>query len=130
MSMLYTLRKAALRALRQIVGPLVGVCVVGYFAYHTVHGDRGLVALTRLQDQVAEANATLAQVSAEKAEMQRRADMLRPDNLDPDLLEERSRAVLNYSHPDELIILLPRRAATQSTQGTPEPARSTPDQGR
>lgn len=107
------LRTVALRALRQTVGPLIGVCVVGYFAYHTVHGERGLVALTHLQGEVADAGATLAQVRAERQELERRATLLRPDHLDPDLLEERARAVLNYSHPDELIILLPRRAATQ-----------------
>jgi hypothetical protein len=31
--------------------------------------------------------------------------MLRPDSLDPDLLEERARAVLNLGHPDDRIIL-------------------------
>lgn len=113
MSMFRHLRSAASRTLRQTVGPLIGVCVVGYFAYHTVHGERGLVALTHLQNDVADANATLAQVRAEREELERRANLLRPDHLDPDLLEERARAVLNYSHPDELIILLPRRPATQ-----------------
>ncbi|WP_210163346.1 FtsB family cell division protein [Niveispirillum irakense] len=112
MSTIRHLRSALLRALRQTVGPLIGVCVVGYFAYHTVHGDRGLVALTHLQNEVAEAQATLTQVRGEREELERRANLLRPDHLDPDLLEERARAVLNYSHPDELIILLPRRPAT------------------
>lgn len=111
--MLYTLRSALGRAIRQIVGPVIGVSVVAYFAYHTVHGDRGLVALTHLQSEVARAQSTLDQVRAEREELERRTRLLRPDSLDPDLLDERARAVLNQSHPDDLIILLPRRAAPQ-----------------
>lgn len=102
---------------------MIGVSVVAYFAYHTVHGDRGLVALTHLQSEVARAQSTLDQVRGEREEMERRASLLRPDNLDPDLLEERSRAVLNQSHPDDMVILLPRRSATQSTQGNPDQGR-------
>ena len=120
MTMLYTLRTAFMRGARQTIGPVIGVSVVAYFAYHTVHGDRGLVALTHLQSEVARAQATLDQVKEEREEMERRASLLRPDNLDPDLLEERARAVLNLSHPDDLVILMPRRAATQATQGSTE----------
>lgn len=118
-----TLRSALGRTVRQVVGPMIGVSVVAYFAYHTVHGDRGLVALTHLQSEVARAQSTLDQVRGEREEMERRASLLRPDNLDPDLLEERARAVLNQSHPDDMVILLPRRSATQSTQGNPDQGR-------
>lgn len=115
----YQIRAALGRSLRQIVGPALGVAVVGYFAYHTVQGDRGLVALTHLQGEVSEAQVTLAQVRAEREEMERRAKLLRPDNLDPDMLEERARVLLNMTHPDELVVLLPGRPAPQSAQGGP-----------
>lgn len=123
MTTIRTLRSALGRTVRQVVGPMIGVSVVAYFAYHTVHGDRGLVALTHLQSEVARAQSTLDQVRGEREEMERRASLLRPDNLDPDLLEERARAVLNQSHPDDMVILLPRRSATQSTQGKPDQGR-------
>lgn len=123
MTMIRTLRSALGRTIRQIVGPVIGVSVVAYFAYHTVHGDRGLVALTHLQSEVARAQSTLDQVRGEREEMERRASLLRPDNLDPDLLEERARAVLNQSHPDDMVILLPRRSAPHATQGNPDQGR-------
>lgn len=123
MTTIRTLRSALGRTVRQVVGPMIGVSVVAYFAYHTVHGDRGLVALTHLQSEVARAQSTLDQVRGEREEMERRASQLRPDNLDPDLLEERARDVLNQSHPDDMVILLPRRSATQSTQGNPDQGR-------
>lgn len=118
-----TLRSAFGRTARQIVGPMIGVSVVAYFAYHTVHGDRGLVALTHLQSEVARAQSTLDQVRGEREELENRTNLLRPDHLDPDLLEERARAVLNQSHPDDMVILLPRRSAPQSTQGNSDQGR-------
>ncbi|KKL88130.1 hypothetical protein LCGC14_1927810, partial [marine sediment metagenome] len=29
---------------RHIVGPVLVVCITGYFAYHVIQGDRGLIA--------------------------------------------------------------------------------------
>ena len=38
-----------------------------------------------------------------------RVGLLRPDSLDPDMLEERARMLLNYGHRDDRIILPERR---------------------
>ncbi len=107
------------RVLRQVVGPLLGASVVAYFAYYTVQGDRGLMALNHLQGEVVKAEAVLAEVKAEREEVQRRVQLLRPDNLDPDMLEERARILLNQTHPDDLVILLPGRPAPLPPQVTP-----------
>ncbi|MFM2042216.1 MAG: hypothetical protein RLY86_792 [Pseudomonadota bacterium] len=101
------------RLLGQIVGPVLGVSVIAYFAYHTVHGDRGIVAWNQLQQEVAEAERVLTQVRAERGELEQRTRLLRPDSLDPDMLEERARIQLNHVHPDDLVILLPGRPAPQ-----------------
>lgn len=114
-----TFRQSMSRLLRQVVGPVLGASVVAYFAYHTVQGDRGLVALNHLQGEVAKAEAVLAEVKAEREALQHRTELLRPDNLDPDLLEERARVLLNQTHPDDLVVLLPGRPAPLPPQGTP-----------
>ncbi|WP_247881300.1 FtsB family cell division protein [Skermanella sp. TT6] len=108
------------RALRQTIGPAIGAAIVGYFAYHAVQGDRGLIALSHLQSEIQQAQATLAQVSEQRIELEKRASLLRRDHLDPDMLDERARAVLNYSHPDDVIILVPRSSvAPPVTAGQP-----------
>ncbi|EWY42280.1 septation ring formation regulator EzrA [Skermanella stibiiresistens SB22] len=113
-------RDAMGRALRQTVGPAIGAAIVGYFAYHAVQGDRGLIALSHLQNEIQQAQATLAQVKDERVELEKRASLLRRDHLDPDMLDERARAVLNYSHPDDVIILVPRSSvAPPVTAGKP-----------
>jgi cell division protein FtsB len=41
--------------------------------------------------------------------LERRASLLRPDHLDPDMLEERARTILNFARPDEIVVIAPRR---------------------
>jgi cell division protein FtsB len=93
------------RSLRAALGPVLGFCVVGYFAYHSFEGERGIYAYVRLVEQVEIARAHLDDVRAERQTLERRVMLLRSDSLDPDMLDEQSRALLNYARPDELIIL-------------------------
>ena len=92
------------RRARDVVGPVLGFCVVGYFIYHSIEGDRGLMAYLRLTERLTDARAQLEEVQGERQGLERRVKLLRSDNLDPDMLDERARRVLNYSRPDEIII--------------------------
>ena len=111
MAMIHELRKRA----RHILGPVLGACLAGYFVYHAVQGDRGLMAWLMLNQQIREATAVRDSVAAERAAWEHRVALLRPDSLDPDMLDERARAVLNLGNPDELVILPdpPRAGAAQ-----------------
>ncbi len=91
-----------------LVGPFLGACAVVYFAYHTVQGDRGLLAWWRLRHEISEAQLTLARVKGQRDALERRAGLLRPDSLDPDMLEERARVMLHVGRDDEAVILLPK----------------------
>lgn len=101
MILLHEIRKRA----RHIAGPVLAISVFGYFAYHSVQGDRGLIAWLQLGQQVEIAQAVLEKVSRDRSTLEHRARLLRPDNLDPDMLDERARQVLSLTHPDELVIL-------------------------
>ena len=101
------------RRIRQILWPVVGVALVGYFAYYTVEGERGLTALKSLQTETAQAEDALAKLKAERQALELKVTSLRSDSLDLDRLDERTRALLNDSRSDELIITLPDpKAAT------------------
>ena len=102
----------ARRRITQILGPVFAAAVVAYFAYYTVEGERGLLALTRLQAQAGEAERAYQAVKAEREALEFRVTSLRPDSLDVDRLDERTRTLLNDSRHDELIILLPNSAAS------------------
>ncbi len=84
-----------------------GVCIVGYFLYHTVEGERGWVAKVRLQNETKRAEETLQKLQEEREALERRVKLMRPESIDPDLLDEQARKSLNYSKPNEIVILTP-----------------------
>ncbi|HEV8028977.1 MAG TPA: septum formation initiator family protein [Stellaceae bacterium] len=95
------------RRSRLIVGPILGISLCGYFAFHLVEGDRGLVAWARLSQQVRDARGTLAKAEAERVILERRVQLLRPEHLDRDMLDERARSQLNLVGPNETVVVTP-----------------------
>lgn len=95
------------RRARHIVGPFMGICATAYFIYHAIQGDRGLIALWHLRQELRQQESELAAISAERFVIEKRVTLLRPESLDPDMIEERARAVLNVGEKEDLIILLP-----------------------
>jgi cell division protein FtsB len=96
---------AIMRSLQAAIGPVLGFCVVGYFAYHSFEGERGIYAYVRLAEQVEIAREHLDDVRNERLALEKRVALLRSESLDRDMLDEQTRALLNFARPDELIIL-------------------------
>ncbi len=94
---------------RYVLGPLLGVLAVGYFAYHVVQGDRGLVAWWNIKQRVVAAKAALEVSRGERELLENRVRLLKPGSLDLDMLEERALLMLNYGHNDDIVILEERK---------------------
>lgn len=90
---------------RQAVLPVLGALIVGYFAYHSVKGDHGLSAYLSLSAAIVEAEQVLAERTLKRSRLEHRANLLRPDNLDLDSLDERARALLNVIEKNERVII-------------------------
>ena len=87
----------------------VAALFVGYFAVNAFSGNHGLRAKQQLDEQVVQLTTELRAAEADRTQWQRRVSLLRSDRLDPDLLDERARAELQYMHPrDVTLILKPR----------------------
>ncbi len=92
------------RRLLGLLPPLLGLSLVAFFAWHTLHGSRGLIALGSIKEQIALAEAELARLEAERVRAERRVAALRAEHLDGDALDERARLMLNLAAPDEIVI--------------------------
>ncbi len=79
---------------------------IGYFAVNAVTGNHGLRAQLDLDQQLASMQQELSDAKAEHALWERRVALLRSERLDPDMLDERARALLGYVDPRELILLI------------------------
>ncbi|MBV8934736.1 MAG: septum formation initiator family protein [Alphaproteobacteria bacterium] len=102
---------SVLRAMRRrahlVLGPAIGIALTGYFAYHLVEGERGFKAWLHLNREIRTATANLATVRAQRAALELRVSNLRPEHVDPDLLDERIRATLNLVAPEDIVIMQP-----------------------
>ncbi len=94
---------------RQILAPVIFATVFGYFGYHLVNGDRGLLALVHLQRENKIADQNLAEAEATRKIWELRVSELRNQSLDPDMLDERARILLNYARKDDVIVFTPTR---------------------
>ncbi len=79
---------------------------IGYFAANAFSGAHGLRAQKDLDQSLARMQAELTELKAEKVHWERRVALLRADKLDPDLLEERARALLGLADPRDMTLLL------------------------
>lgn len=100
MSLLREIRRRG----RFVVGPTLGALVVGYFVLNAFQGDRGILAWVQLHQNIVHAQAIHAKITVERRRLEHRTSLLKPDNLDPDLLDERARIMAGLGRPGELVI--------------------------
>ena len=82
---------------------------IGYFGVNAFTGAHGLRAQADLDKQLETMDRELAALKAEHAVWERRVSLLRSDKIDPDMLDERARALLGYVDPcDVTLIVHPR----------------------
>jgi cell division protein FtsB len=79
---------------------------IGYFGVNAFTGAHGLRAQADLDKQLATMDGELAHLKAERAIWERRVALLRSDKIDPDMLNERARALLGYVDPRDLTLLI------------------------
>jgi cell division protein FtsB len=82
---------------------------IGYFAVNAFTGNHGLRAQQDLEQQLAEMRGELTQLKAERMAWEHRVSLLRSDRIDPDMLDERARAMLDYVDPHDVTLLLSPR---------------------
>jgi len=98
------------RRLRTILNTLalyaLAALLIGYFGVNAYNGNRGLKAKEDIDRQMAALTADLQRLKLEHTQWERRIALLKSDDLDPDMLDERARALLDYADPNDLTMML------------------------
>jgi cell division protein FtsB len=93
------------RLSQKAIAPFLALSIIGYFIYHSIQGDRGILAWVQLQERLADATCQLNKIVAERKELEEIVQDLRPESINRDLLDQQVRLQLGYAHPDEIVIL-------------------------
>lgn len=78
--------------------------LIVYFGFHAFTGERGLLSSTQRDATLAAKSQELAQLRAQRQDLEARARLLRDTSLSADLLEERARSLLGFAHPNDYVI--------------------------
>jgi len=89
---------------RPLIVPLIALGFSGYFAWHGWHGSFGIEARRKLDREIVELETAMAAVKAEKTDLERRVSLLRAQSLESDMLDERSREILGFARPGEVVV--------------------------
>ncbi len=94
----------------KLAGTTLLLCVsfvLVYFGYQVLYGNHGLIRLMQLDEEAERLAYELTEVQEQRAKLETRIHLLRPESLDLDMLDERARAVLGYAHKNDLVIADP-----------------------
>ena len=91
--------------LNYLLGPFIGVFVFMYFVYHVLHGERGLYAWWQISNRIESVKSILNKIREDRKKLEHRTRLLNSENLDPDILEERARIILNYGKAKDIVII-------------------------
>jgi cell division protein FtsB len=110
-------RKRLRSALTALGLYVMAALLIGYFGVNAFSGNHGLKAKQDIDRQIASLSTDLAGLQVERRQWERRIALLKSDELDPDMLDERARALLDYAHPNDLVLMLPAPEARQPLSG-------------
>jgi cell division protein FtsB len=99
------IRKGPRRFLAPLAFYVIAAGAVAYFLHHAQHGARGLETKQELTTQISELEQDIAALKRERAVWEDRVALMRRDEVDRDLLDERARAVLGRAHRNDVVIM-------------------------
>ncbi len=79
---------------------------IAFFMYSAYHGSRGIMAKRDYKLKIASLQEKFEALKTERTHWQVRVNLVRSNALDPDILEERARLILNSYHKNDLVIIL------------------------
>jgi cell division protein FtsB len=86
---------------------LVSACslaLLAYIGWHAFYGPRGYNARDKLAVRLAEVTKQSSELSAGRQSIEARVKLMRPESIDPDLLDELARRELNVGHPTDILV--------------------------
>jgi cell division protein FtsB len=95
--------------LRALLLHAIAASLIGYFAWQAFQGNYGLEARKGYEEDITRLTRERDELKAERKDLERRVALLKPESIDPDMVEELARRDLGFAGPNDLLMLNPRR---------------------
>jgi len=102
------LRIAVLASLRPYLSTAALALLIFYFGFHAFTGEGGLLQSDKRGATLVAKTDELKKVTAQRHDLEVRAQLLRDTSLSADLLEERARSLLGFADPRDYVIRMER----------------------
>jgi cell division protein FtsB len=79
-------------------------CLIGYLSWHAINGERSFSQAERLSGRIATLEAERDKVREQRLALDARVALIRPQSIDPDLLEELARVKLGFVRPNDVVL--------------------------
>jgi cell division protein FtsB len=80
------------------------LCLIGYLSWHAVHGERSFSQAERIATRIVTLTEERDEVRSRRMALDGRVALIRPESIDPDLLEELARVKLGFVRPGDVVI--------------------------
>jgi len=81
------------------------LAVLAYFGWHGFYGPRSVEHKKYIQTQVVKYQAERIRVEASREKINSRVALLRPQSIDPDMLEEMARKTLQFAAESDFVVV-------------------------
>lgn len=81
------------------------LALLGYIGWYAQHGPRSFENRDRLLAETQKLETILAVTETERLKLDHRVQLMRPESVDPDMLDELARQALDYALPADLVVL-------------------------
>ena len=93
-----------LARLRSYIPTTILAFLIFYFGFQALTGDRGLLSRAQRNATLQEKSTELAGLTAQREDLERRAQLLRDRGLSIELLDERARSLLGLADPRDYVV--------------------------
>lgn len=77
-----------------------------YFIYHSISGERGILAYVKLKKQLVVRSEILNELKTERKKLEASVKLINPKTLDKDMVDELARRELGLIGKDEVMLIL------------------------
>ena len=78
--------------------------LIGYLSWHAINGERSFSQAERIAERIETLGAEREKVRSERVALDARVALIRPESIDPDLLEELARVKLGFVGPNDVVL--------------------------